>query len=138
MRMAIKEAAKAGFAFGAVIVHDGGILAKGRNLGKISQDPTAHGEIVAIRNVLRDYPPEALRGRTLYTSGEPCVMCIGALLWSGIARVVFAASLAQLATRIDQIMITSQTVADSAAFLPPRITGGVMAEEAMALFDTPT
>lgn len=138
--MAIKEAAKAGFPFGAVIVHDGGVLAKGRNLGKTSQCPTAHGEIVAIRNVLRDHLPEALRGTTLFASGEPCVMCIGALLWSGIARVVFAASLAQLATRIDQIMITStsQTVADSAAFLPPRITGGVMAEEAMALFDTPT
>jgi len=119
MRMAIEEAAKTDFPFGAVIVHDGGVLAKGRNLGKTSQCPTAHGEIVAIRNVLRDYPPEALRGRTLYTLGEPCVMCIEALLWSGIARVVFAASLAQLATRIDQIMITStsQTVADSAALL---------------------
>lgn len=65
-------------------------------------------------------------------------MCIGALLRSGMERVVFAASLAQLATRIGQIMIPSQNLADSAAFMTLRITGGVMAEKAMALFDTPT
>ncbi len=114
-RMAIELAAKADFPFGAVIIHNGDVLAKGRNHGKTGQDPTAHGEIVAIRNVLRDYPPEALTGTTFYTSGEPCVMCIGAILRSGRERAVFAASLAQLATRIGQILIPSQTVADSAA-----------------------
>lgn len=125
--MAIEEAAKADFPFGAAIVHDGAVLAKGRNLGKSSQDPTAHGEIVSIRNAQRDHPHEALKGRTLSTSGEPCVMGIGALLWSGRERVVFAASIAQLATRIGQIMITSQTVADAAAFKTLRITGRLMA-----------
>ena len=69
-RMAIEEAAKADFSFGAVILHNREVLAKGRNRGKTSQDPTAHGEIVAIRNVLRDHPPEALKGRTLCTSGS--------------------------------------------------------------------
>lgn len=135
MTMAIEEAAKADFPFGAVIVRNGEILAKGRNLGKTNQDPTAHGEIVAIRNFLSLYPADALKGTTLYTSGEPCVMCIGAILWCGIERVVFAASIEQLATRIGQIMITSQAVADATKFSHIQITGGVMAQEAMALFD---
>jgi tRNA(adenine34) deaminase len=135
MSLAIEEAAKADFPFGAVIVRNGEVLARGRNLGKTNQDPTAHGEIVAIRNFLGTHPPEALHGTTLYTSGEPCVMCIGAILWSGIERVVFAASIEQLATRIDQIMITSQTVAYATTFSRLKITGGVLAEEAMALFD---
>ena len=135
MSLAIEEAAKADFPFGAVIVRNGEVLARGRNLGKTNQDPTAHGEIVAIRNFLGTYPPEVLQGTTLYTSGEPCVMCIGAILWSGIERVVFAAPIDQLATRIDQIMITSQTVADATTFSHLKITGGVLADEAMALFD---
>ncbi len=58
--MAIEEAAKADFSFGAVILHNREVLAKGRSRGKTSQDPTAHGGIVAIRNVLRDHPPKAL------------------------------------------------------------------------------
>ena len=135
MSMAIEEAGKADFPFGSVIVRNREVLARGQNLGKTNQDPTAHGEMVAIRNFLRNYPPDNLKGTTLYTSGEPCVMCIGAILWCGIERVVFAASIEQLATRIDQIMITSQALADAADFSHLKITGGVLAEEAMALFD---
>lgn len=135
MKLAIEEAAKADMPFGAVIVKDGKVLATGRNLGATERDPTAHGEMVAIRNFLRSHTPEELRGTTLYTSGEPCAMCIGAILWSGIGRVVFAASIAQLATKLDQIMITSQAVADTASFSHLQITGGVLAEEALALFD---
>lgn len=137
MSLAIAEAAKANLPFGAVIVRDGEILATGRNLGKTHKDPTAHGEMVAIRSFLERYPPEQLQGTTLYTSGEPCVMCIGAILWCGIGRVVYAASIAELAPKIGQIMITSQTVADAASFAHIEITGGVMAAEALALFDRP-
>ena len=137
MKLAIAEVAKADRPFGAVIVSNGKVLATGRNLGATERDPTAHGEMVAIRNFLGTHSPEELRGTTLYTSGEPCVMCIGAILWSGIGRVVFAASIAQLATKLDQIMITSQEVADATSFSHLKITGGVLANEALALFDTP-
>lgn len=137
MTLAIAEAEKADLPFGAVIVGNGEVLATGRNLGTTQKDPTAHGEMVAIRSFLETYPPEKLQGTTLYTSGEPCVMCIGAILWSGIGRVVYAASIAQLSTKLDQIMITSQTVADAASFSHLKITGGVLAAEAMALFDRP-
>src|SRR5579872_5126740 len=68
MRMAIEEARLADFPFGAII-------ARGRNLGRTNQDPTAHGEMDAIRKCLAEHGPAALRGSTLYTSGEPCAMC---------------------------------------------------------------
>ena len=61
-------------------------------------------------------------------------MCMGAILWSHFGRLVFAASLEQLATKIDQIMVSSADLAAKTAFAPISITGGVLADEAMALF----
>jgi len=61
-------------------------------------------------------------------------MCMGAILWCRFGRMVFAASVAQLATRMNQIMITSEDLAARAQFAPIAITGGVLADEAMALF----
>src|SRR5215468_2376511 len=118
MRMALDEARQADFPFGAVIVRDGAVIARGRNLGRTTDDPTDHGSA-------------ALRGSTLYTSGEPCAMCMGAILWCHVGRLVFAASVAQLATKINQIMLSSADVAAKAPFAPISITGGVLADEAM-------
>jgi tRNA(adenine34) deaminase len=134
MRMALEEARQADFPFGAVIVRDGAVIARGRNLGRTNGDPTAHGEMVAIRRCLAEHSPAALRGSTLYTSGEPCAMCMGAIIWCHVGRLVYAASVAQLAARIDQINISSAEVAAKAPFAPITITGGVLADEAMALF----
>ena len=134
MRMALAEARQADFPFGAVIVRNGSVVARGRNLGRTTGDPTAHGEMVAIRRCLADHGRTALRGSTLYTSGEPCAMCMGAILWSHVGRLVYAASVAQLATKIDQIMLSSSDVAAKAPFAPISITGGVLVDEAMRLF----
>jgi tRNA(adenine34) deaminase len=134
MRMALDEARQGDFPFGAVIVRDGSVIARGRNLGRTSDDPTAHGEMVAIRRCLADHGSAALRGSTLYTSGEPCAMCMGAIHWCHLGRLVFAASVAQLATKIDQIMLSSADIAAKASFAPISITGGVLADEAIALF----
>ena len=134
MRFALDEARQADYPFGAVIVRDGRVLARGGNLGRTNGDPTAHGEMAAIRKCLAEHGHGALRGSTLYTSGEPCAMCMGAILWCHIGRLVFAASLAQLATKVDQIMLSSAEVAAKAPFAPISISGGVLAEEAMALF----
>ena len=134
MRLAIDEARQGDFPFGAVIVKDGSIVARGRNLGRTNADPTAHGEMIAIRRCLADHGPAVLRGSTLYTSGEPCAMCLGAILWSHVGRLVFAASLTQLASKIDQVMLTSAEVAARTPFVQISITGGVLADEAMALF----
>lgn len=72
MKLAIAEAAQGDFPFGTVIVRDGEVLMSGRNLGIHEHDPTAHGEMVAIRRFLAKYGPEKLVGTTLYTSGELC------------------------------------------------------------------
>jgi tRNA(adenine34) deaminase len=134
MRIALDEARSGDFPFGAIIVRDGNLLARGHNLGRTNGDPTAHGEMMAIRRGLADHGSAALRGSTLYTTGEPCPMCMGAILWSRFGRLVFAASIAQLATTRDQIMITSGEIAAKAPFAPIAITGGVLADEAMQLF----
>ena len=134
MRLALAQARRADFPFGAVIVRDRRVLARGRNLGRTNSDPTAHGEMVAIRRCLAARGSKSLRGSTLYTTGEPCAMCMGAILWCRVGRLVFAASVQQLSTKISQIMISSSEVAAKAPFAPIEITGGVMADEAMALF----
>jgi len=134
MRIAIAEARRADFPFGAVIVREGRLIARGRNLGRRRDDPTAHGEMVAIRRALASRGSRTLRGCTLYTSGEPCAMCMGAILWCRFGRLVYAASVEQLATKIDQIMISSQDLAAKTPFVPIQIRGGVLADEAMSLF----
>jgi tRNA(adenine34) deaminase len=108
MRAALDEARQGDFPFGAVIVRDEQILVRAHNLGRTNDDPTAHGEMMAIRRGLIEHGSLALRGSTLYTTGEPCAMCMGAILWCRFGRLVFAASVQQLATTIDQIAITSR------------------------------
>src|SRR5262245_52445634 len=134
MRLAIAEAALGDYPFGAVIVGDGKVLARGRSLTKQEKDPTAHGEMVAIRNFLKEHGPDLLNGTTLYTLGESCPMCMGAIIWCGIGRVVYGASIAQLATKIGRIMVTDSEIANKTPFLDIAITGGVLAAEAMKLF----
>jgi tRNA(Arg) A34 adenosine deaminase TadA len=134
MRLALDEAPRGDYPFGAVIVRDGEVIARGRNLGKTDGDPTAHGEMVAVRRCLADHGRAALVGSTLYTSGEPGAMCMGAIIRCHLGRLVFAAFVAQLATKIDQIMISSAEIAAKAPFAPIAISGGVPADEAIALF----
>lgn len=139
MRLALDEArrgvAQGNAPFGAVIVRGGEVLASAHNTGSQDGDPTAHGEMNAIRVFLANYDATEFQGTTLYTTGEPCVMCTGAIIWCGISRMVFAASVEQLATKIGQIMISSQEIVDRETFAPVEITGGVLAGEAVALFD---
>ena len=115
-------------------VRDNQVIARGRNQGRTKDDPTAHGEMEAIHSCLADHGSQALVGSTLYTSGEPCAMCMGAILWCHIGRLVFAASVQQLSTKIEQIMISSADLAAKASFAPISITGGVLAAEEMELF----
>jgi tRNA(adenine34) deaminase len=133
MHIALDEARRGDYPFGAVIVRDGKILARGRNLGRTHDDPTAHGEMVAIRRCLAAHGSAALKGATLYTSGEPCVMCTGAIIWCGLGRLVYAASVAQIGEKMKQIMITSAEVAAKATWDPIKITGGVLADEAVPI-----
>jgi tRNA(Arg) A34 adenosine deaminase TadA len=108
MREAIALAGEADAPFGAVIVKDGRVLARGRNSGRRLKDPTAHGEMVAIRHCLAEHGPEILRGATIYTSGEPCPMCMGAIAYSRVARVVYGASIEELSNVVGQIKVPAQ------------------------------
>lgn len=81
-----------GGAFGTVIVKDGEIIGEGRNCVVSENDPTWHGEIEAIRNACRKLGTFNLEGATLYTSAEPCPMCLGATYWAGIQTLYYAAN----------------------------------------------
>ena len=76
--------------FGAVIVRDGEILAEGWNEVTSANDPTAHAEVVAIRRACKAVGDFSLRGATLYTSCEPCPMCLASAFWARVDRIVYA------------------------------------------------
>jgi tRNA(adenine34) deaminase len=77
---------------GAVLVADGRIVGEGANAPIGGQDPTAHAEILALRDGARRLGNYRLPGTTLYVTLEPCAMCAGALLWARVARVVWGAA----------------------------------------------
>ncbi len=83
--------------FGAVIVKDGEVVARGWNAVTSSNDPTAHAEVNAIRAACAALDSFSLAGCELYTSCEPCPMCLGAIYWAGLDRVYFAATRHQAA-----------------------------------------
>jgi tRNA(Arg) A34 adenosine deaminase TadA len=87
----------AGGPFAAVVVKDGEIIAEGANAVTTTNDPTAHAEVVAIREACRKLNSFDLQGCDIYTSCEPCPMCLGAIYWSRPARVYFANSAADAA-----------------------------------------
>jgi len=78
--------------FGCVIVNEGKVIGKGNNKVTSLNDPTAHAEIVAIREACLFLGTFQLTGCTIYTSCEPCPMCLGAIYWARPERVVFACS----------------------------------------------
>lgn len=84
--------------FGSVIVRDGQIVGKGFNMVTSTNDPTAHAEVVAIRDACRNLGTFQLDGCTLYASCEPCPMCLGAIYWARPSRVVYAAQHADAAS----------------------------------------
>ena len=76
--------------FGAVVVHDGRIIGEGVNQVVPTGDPTAHAEVVAIRTACKTLGTHVLDGAVLYTSCEPCPMCLGAAWWARITEIVYA------------------------------------------------
>jgi guanine deaminase len=94
MEMAIKEAEKGieegdGGPFGAVIVKDDVVIGAGHNEVVKNNDPTCHGEMMAIRNACKNLGSFDLSGSVIYTTGFPCPMCLGAILWANIDEVYY-------------------------------------------------
>ena len=89
IRLADESVERGGGPFGAVIVKDGAIVARGANSVTLDNDPTAHAEVNAIRAACRSLGTFDLSGCTVYTSCEPCPMCLAAIYWAGISRIYF-------------------------------------------------
>jgi tRNA(Arg) A34 adenosine deaminase TadA len=80
--------------FGAVVVKDSNIVAEGANRVTSTNDPTAHAEVLAIRKACKNLGVFELEGCDIYSSCEPCPMCLGAIYWARLSRVYFANSAA--------------------------------------------
>jgi guanine deaminase len=95
MQTAFEEARKGmrngkGGPFGAVIVKDGEILSAASNEVLVSKDPTSHAEITAIRKACQKLQSHDLSGCVIYATGEPCPMCLSAIVWANIKTVYYA------------------------------------------------
>jgi len=129
------EAAKRGdHPFGALILREGEIVAEGPNLVITDLDPTAHGEVIAIRRACQALGRQDLSDCTLYTSAEPCWICSTAIRVTGIARVVFAArsgtDTGGYSSRFPILSATGITRFGP----PPEIVPGLLGERAEALW----
>ncbi len=98
MKLAISEARKGirsghGGPFGAVIVKDSEVIGKGHNQVVKNNDPTCHGEIMAIHKACKKLGTFDLSGCEVYTTGEPCPMCLAAILWANISKVYFGCNI---------------------------------------------
>jgi guanine deaminase len=89
--LAKKSIKDGGGPFGAVIAREGEIISEANNIVVISHDPTAHAEILAIRKASAALKTHSLSDCVIYCSCEPCPMCLGAIYWSGIGKVVYSA-----------------------------------------------
>lgn len=136
MRRAIVQArANPAFPFGAVIVRHraGQVMAEAVNQGH--RVPTLHGEVAAIHTYTERHGHRDWAEMVLYTTGEPCPMCMGAIVWAGLGGVVWATSIATLKrVGFDQIDIPAPAVAAAAPFWRGAMLGGVLAEETDRMF----
>jgi guanine deaminase len=87
----------AGGPFGAVVVKNGEIIGEGHNRVVATNDPTAHGEIVAIREACKRLGYFSLEGCEIHTTGEPCPMCLGAIHWARIGKIYYGFSISDAA-----------------------------------------
>jgi len=119
--------------FAALVVRDGKILATGTNQVTTAQDPTAHAEIVAIRGACQAIHDFQLSGCELYTTCEPCPMCMGAIYWARLGKVYFA-NTREDAARIgfDDSFIYDQLALPVESRKIPMIQ--IMREQALAAF----
>lgn len=132
MQEAINIAREHETPYGAVIVDlSSGTYLKAANTTS-EKDKTAHAEMNALRELIKfDY--SAKDNLCIYSTGEPCPMCMGAILWSGIRKVKYAVSIEQIAEFHAQIMIGAQEV-NNKWHKECHIQGGVLVEESLQLF----
>lgn len=134
MRLALAEANKGDAPYGAVIIKNNEVLAKGYNTVKRDSDPSAHAEINVIRSLSGKIKRPNLEDCIIYTTGEPCPMCATACIWAGISEIVYGASIQDLLT-VNQSQITiSCTEIIAQGFRELKITKGILRKECLQLF----
>jgi len=133
IQLSVENVNAGGGPFGAVVVKDGAIIAEGVNRVTANHDPTAHAEISAIRAACAKLGAFELKDCDLYTSCEPCPMCLGAIYWARPAHVYFG-SLAADAARVgfDDAFIYREIAQPHARREIPMIQ--MMRDEALAAF----
>jgi tRNA(Arg) A34 adenosine deaminase TadA len=120
--------------FGAIIVRDGKVVATTHNTVWRDVDPTAHAEINCIRAAAKALATIDLRGSEMYSTCEPCPMCLAAIHWAKIDRVVYGASIADAAAAgFCELHVDARRLAEMGAS-PLRVEGGLLREECAALF----
>jgi len=123
MRLAVGEALEGirrghGGPFGSVIVKDGRVVGRGHNRVLLREDPTCHGEMEAIRDACRRLGTHDLTGAELYTTGEPCPMCLFACLWANIGKVYYGCTIADNARigfrdrKLDRLLAGREALGD--------------------------
>jgi tRNA(Arg) A34 adenosine deaminase TadA len=119
--------------FGALLVHEGQVVAEAENTVLVDKDPTQHAELRLVSQAARHLAPDVLAKATLYTSTEPCAMCAGAIYWTGVRRVVFGTS----GKRLGELASGSFVVPSEGIFACGRETteliGPLLADEADAI-----
>lgn len=138
MRTAI-AAARAGIAagqspFGATIVRGGELVASAHNQVWAARDPTAHAEVEAIRAAAHQLGSIALTGSIIFTTCEPCPMCLAAIHWARIERIVFGAAIADAAAAgFNELHVPARDLLERGGSAV-KIAGGCLADECRALF----
>ena len=135
MGQIIANARKLDSPFFAAVAKRGKIISKSRSFGQI--DPISHAEIVAIRKALKKLNRTSLRGFTLYSTCEPCPMCLGAAHWSGISELVFGARLTD-SKRLGFNEIIVPQLAMELKKRGVKISKDVMRQECLHLFKNKT
>ena len=134
IELSLANVARGGGPFGAVIVKDGAVVAEGVNRVTAANDPTAHAEVEAIRAACRALGDFQLAGCDVYTSCEPCPMCLGALYWARPDRIFFGNSAADAAAvGFDDSHVYAELARPRGERRIP--TTQLMRDEAQAAFD---
>ena len=128
MRAAIEIAEKYQTPFGAALaMGDQLFIAAANQTGKL-HDPTAHAEVMAIRKLGEQVKKTNLSGYTLYTTCEPCPMCMSAAIWSKIDTVFYGCDIPMISNYMGQIQLRADTLAES-AFVETHVCGEIMIDE---------
>ena len=134
MRLALEEAKQGDSPYGAVIVKDNEVVARGYNTVKRDCDPSAHAEMNVIRSLTAKIKNPSLEGYAIYATGEPCPMCASVCVWAGVSEIIIGASIEDLiSVNQSQIDLSCDEVI-AKSFRKIRVTKGVLREECIKLF----